>query len=161
MPIAGCVGVGLAGAGNTKTAACATATLSVGSHAISANYSGDRANPPTKSTVGTQVITPRPATTTALASSVNPSMFGQAVIFTATVAGSSPTGTVSFKDGSSNFPGCVARPVSGGTAVCTVNQLGTGQHAVTGVYSGDLNNAPSTSPVLNQVVNCAPGGRCP
>jgi hypothetical protein len=34
-----------------------------------------------------------------LTSSQNPSNFGQAVTFTATVTGTSPTGTVTFKDG--------------------------------------------------------------
>jgi hypothetical protein len=161
-PVAGCVGVALAGSGDTKTATCTTAALSVGSHAIGSRYSGDRAgNPPGTSTVGAQVINPRPATTTTVASSGNPSAFGQSVSFTATITGSTPTGTVAFKDGAGNFPGCIARPVSGGAAVCTVHTLWIGSHAVTGVYSGDLNNAPSTSPVVNQAVNCVPGGRCP
>jgi hypothetical protein len=38
--------------------------------------------------------------------------------------------------------------------------MSPGTHNITGVYSGDLNNAPSTSPVLPQVVNCT-GKGCP
>ena len=43
------------------------------------------------------------ASSTALGSSVNPSNSGQSVTFTATVSGSSPTGTVQFMDGASNL----------------------------------------------------------
>jgi hypothetical protein len=39
------------------------------------------------------------STTTALATSVNPSVFGQVVTFTAAVTGSGPTGSASFFDG--------------------------------------------------------------
>ena len=43
------------------------------------------------------------STTTSLTSSLNPSLSGQAVTFTATVTGASPTGTVQFKDGAPNL----------------------------------------------------------
>jgi hypothetical protein len=42
-------------------------------------------------------------TTTTLVSSLNPSGLGQAVTFTATVTGLSPTGTVTFKDGATTL----------------------------------------------------------
>ena len=159
--IPGCIGLALVGAGNTKTATCNTTTLAIGTHAVVANYSGDRAgNPPGASTPISVVINPRPATTTVVTSSANPSTFGQALTFTATITGASPTGTVTFKDGAANFPGCIARPVSGGVATCQVLTISSGTHNVTGVYTGDLNNAPSTSAVLPQVVNCLLGGRC-
>jgi len=159
--IPGCIGLALVGAGNTKTATCNTTTLAIGTHAVVANYSGDRAgNPPGASTPISVVINPRPASTTVVTSSANPSTFGQALTFTATIAGAAPTGTVTFKDGAANFPGCIARPVSGGVATCQVLTISSGTHNVTGVYTGDLNNAPSTSAVLPQTVNCVPGGRC-
>jgi large repetitive protein len=52
-------------------------------------------------------------TTTLLSSSQNPSSFGQPVTFTATVAGSSPTGTVTFLDGVTQIG---TATLSGGTA---------------------------------------------
>jgi serine protease len=42
--IAGCDAVAIAGAGNARTAECATSTLAVGSHAVTARYGGDAAN---------------------------------------------------------------------------------------------------------------------
>jgi hypothetical protein len=159
--IAGCGGVPLAGVGNTKTATCTTSALSVGSHSVSGVYTGDRANPGGASAPVTEVITPRPATTTALGSSLNPSTnTGPAPIFTATVTGASPTGTVLFKDGAATIAGCAAKPVSGGTATCTAYSLAPGAHNITAVYSGDLNNAGSTSPPLVQTVTCT-GRGCP
>src|SRR5438045_143310 len=52
-------------------------------------------------------VPPTPPTTTTVGSSLNPSTFGQSVTFTATVAGASPTGTVTFQDGGTNIAGCV------------------------------------------------------
>lgn len=92
-------------------------------------------------------------TTTALASNANPSTYGSSVTFTATVAGSSPTGTVTFKDGASTLG---TTTLSGGSAGYTSSSLSVGTHSITAVYSGDTNNAASTSPALSQVVNQAP-----
>ncbi len=46
--------------------------------------------------------------TTTMASSLNPSTAGASVTFTATVAGSNPTGSVNFKDGANSISGCSA-----------------------------------------------------
>ena len=94
------------------------------------------------------------ATTTTVASSLNPSTGGQSVTFTATVAGSSPTGTMQFKDGAANLGAAVA--LSGASASLTTSTLAVGTHPITAVYSGDAGNAPSTSPILTQVVNAVP-----
>jgi subtilisin family serine protease len=56
-----CGAVALAGSGNSKTAACTTSGLSVGSHNIAANYSGDGSNPPVVSTPLTQIINAVPS----------------------------------------------------------------------------------------------------
>ncbi len=73
--------------------------------------------------------------------------------FTATVTGSSPTGTVQFKDNGVNLGTPVT--LSGGVATLTTSALTPGNHSITAVYSGDTNNAGSTSPVLTQTVNQA------
>jgi hypothetical protein len=91
-----------------------------------------------------------PSTTT-LVSSVNPSKLGQALVFTASVAGNFATGTVQFMDGATNL----GSPVSlsgGGVAQLMTSTLTPGAHAITAVYSGDPNNAPSASPVVVQQV---------
>jgi hypothetical protein len=95
-------------------------------------------------------------TTTSLVSSVNPSSFGQSVTFTATVTGHGnriPTGTVSFYDGTTNVGNSNLN--SGGVATLTTSTLAVGTHSMTATYKGDTNFAPSTSPVLYQVVQGA------
>jgi len=97
------------------------------------------------------------ATSTAVVSSLNPSNFGQSVTFTATVTGSTPTGTIQFKDGATNLGGPVAMN-GAGVATLTTSALTVASHPITAVYSGDANNATSTSPVVTQVVNPLPAG---
>ena len=80
------------------------------------------------------------ATTTSVASSVTPSVFGQSVQFTATVAPASgtgtPTGTVQFSLDGTNFG--AAATMSGGAATSsTIGTLTVGPHSVGAAYSGD------------------------
>lgn len=91
-------------------------------------------------------------TTTLLSSSQNPSSFGQPVTFTATVAGSSPTGTVTFLDGVTQIG---TATLSGGTASFTTSSLAVGSHSITAKYSGDTNNSAGTSAALTQTVGIA------
>ena len=105
------------------------------------------------------------ATTTAVTSSQNPGFTGKAVTYTAAVAvtspgAGSPSGTVSFSDGSSPISGCSAQVLTGGKATCTVTYSATGSHTITATYSGDANFAASTaSPALSETVDqaVAPG----
>jgi len=102
--------------------------------------------------------------TTTLSSDVNPSRFGQAVTFTATVSGvlppprpafvpTTPTGTVDFTDGAT--PLCTAVTLDGsGEATCTTHSLLVGDHVITAVYNGDFLYDPS-SDTLNQTVKRA------
>ena len=96
-------------------------------------------------------------TTTTLAASVNPSVFGQQVSFTATVSpvGSSsptPTGVVTFSDGATTLG---TATISSGTAIFITSSLTVGSHSITAAYGGDSNFAPSTSIPLTQVVSQA------
>jgi len=92
------------------------------------------------------------ATATALASSLNPSLIGQSVTFTATVTSTAglPTGTVSFLDGAVTL---ATAPLVGNVATFTTSSLIDGVHPITAVYGGAANFAGSTSAVLNQTVN--------
>jgi len=58
---------------------------------------------------------------------------GGIVIPTATVAPVNASGTVQFKDGSTNLGGPI--PVAGGIAVGPVTVLGKGQHSLTAVFT--------------------------
>src|SRR4029077_11679350 len=87
------------------TASFATTGLAAGIHSVTATYGSDANFAGTVSPVDAQTVI-QASTTTTLTSSINSSVFTQAVIFTATVSANSPgagtpTGTVTFKDGSS------------------------------------------------------------
>jgi len=97
---------------------------------------------------------PLTSTTTSITSSLNPSGVGQSVTFTATTTGSSPTGTVTFKDGANTL----GTGTLNGSAVATftTSSLTPGSHSITASYGGDSNNSASTSAALVQVVNIIP-----
>ena len=94
------------------------------------------------------------ASATGLTSSVNPSNFGESVTFAASVSASSgtPTGTVIFKDGSTNLG---SGTLSSGKTSFTTSTLAVGGHSIEAVYGGDQNFASSTSSVLTQMVKPA------
>jgi hypothetical protein len=102
-----------------------------------------------------------PASTTAtLTSSLNPSIYGQKVIFTAAVTTSgsqTPTGTVNFKwsDYGVIYSLGTAKLNASGVATFTISNLNADSYPLTAVYKGDANNQASTSAILNQVVTQA------
>ncbi|HEX3096265.1 MAG TPA: Ig-like domain repeat protein, partial [Usitatibacter sp.] len=87
-----------------------------------------------------------------LASSANPSNAGQSVTFSATVSGSAgtPTGSVTFLDGSTAI--CSAVALSAGTAACATSSLTAGSHSITARYSGDASYNAATSGAVSQTV---------
>ncbi len=89
--------------------------------------------------------------TTALVSSANPSVYGDNVTFTATVTGSTPTGTVQFKNGVANLGAPVA--LVAGVATYATSALSAATHSITAEYAGDMNNTASVSPAVSQLVN--------
>jgi DNA-binding beta-propeller fold protein YncE len=113
-----------------------------------ANYSGNNVTVIDGATI---------STTTTLASNLNPSTLNASVTFTATVAENpgtgTATGTVAFNDGSTTLG--TATLNASAVATFATSSLAVGQHSMTAVYSGDANNAGSTSAVLTQTVNAA------
>jgi hypothetical protein len=100
--------------------------------------------------------TSSPSSTT-LVSSSNPSAYGSPVTFTATVTGSGPmpTGTVTFKEGSTTL-GTGPLDSSGAATFVTSSLLVAGSpHSITAVYTGDANFDGSTSSAVLQTVNKA------
>lgn len=91
------------------------------------------------------------ATTTTLASSLNPSTYGAKVTFTATVtsSGGTPSGTVTFKAGTTTLG---TGSLSSGKATFATSSLSVANHSITGVYGGSGNFKGSTSPVLTETV---------
>jgi hypothetical protein len=128
--------------------------LLVANCGVSSDYSSCLGE--SSSTIGVLINNGKPGTTTSLASLQNPSNFGQAATFTATVTapgGGAPTGTVSFFDGTTK----IGNSNLNGSAVAslTTSTLAEGTHSITATYNGDANFAISTSPVLDQVVEGA------
>ena len=131
-----------------------TTALTPGSHNITVVYGGDTNDSASTSIVLNQIVNDA-SSAVALASSVNPSKFGQAVTFTATLSAvlpavGTPTGTVTFFDG----PAALGTgSLTAGTATLTTSTLAVATHPVTAFYNGDPNFTPSVSSIVSQVVN--------
>src|SRR2546427_194147 len=135
------------------TASLTTSTLTVGSHSLTAVYNGSANFLGSTSPTVRQVVNAQARTS--LRSSPNPSVFGQAVTLTATVspvapAVGTPTGTVTFSDGTTSL-GVVT--LVNGSASLTVSTLAVGSHPLTAAYSGGGNFQASTSATVTQTVN--------
>jgi hypothetical protein len=135
-------------------ATCAVTTFLPGSHPVTASYSGDVGNGTSSGNLNQQVN--KFATQTTLSSNINPSLFGQTIIVTASVAGALPTGTVSFTDGGNPIAGCTNVALVGATNVktapCSTSALAAGNRTLAAAYSGDANNVISSGGAA-QVVN--------
>ena len=154
-------GVALGSAATVSSGGVATlavSTLAVGTHPITAVYSGSgtKWGISTSTPAVSQVIN-AVSTTTALSAAPNPNNYGTSAILTATVTCSSsgcgtPTGTVTFTNGGINITGCVALTVTAGSATCTLSGLNGGSYSVAAVFSPTTNYKGSTSPTVTQVV---------
>jgi hypothetical protein len=135
-----------------------TSTLAVRNHSITAVYSGDTNFVTSSSTTLSQAVDY--ATTTTL-SAPSSSVFGQAITLRATVKAvvanaGTPTGTVTFRDGSTVLGTATLQVVNGvDQATLKVSSLAVGSHSLTAVYGGDSNFAVSTSPAVSEKVNQA------
>jgi hypothetical protein len=139
------------GTGTTASgvATFTTSSLTLRTHAIKANYAGDATFKPSSGTV-TQIVN---ATSSALASSLNPSMYGQKITWTATVTSSgstTPTGKVNFAWGSHSIG--TATLNAGGVAALARSDLNATSYPLTAVYLGDATHVGSASAILSQVV---------
>ena len=139
---------------SSGAASFSISTLAVGTHAVKAVYGGDASFAPNTSTALHQSVA-KAASTTALVSSLNPSLVGQSVTFTATVApqfSGTPTGRVTFKNGTTFL---ATATLSGGVASYTTAKLAAGTASITAEYLGNASFTSSTSAALSQVVNPA------
>ncbi|HLW55271.1 MAG TPA: S8 family serine peptidase [Candidatus Angelobacter sp.] len=132
------------------TASLTNASLTTGTHSISAKYSGDSNFGQAVSPALSQNIL-KAGTSTSLTSSNGSVNAGTSVTFTATTGSSTtgtPTGSVQFMDGSAVL-GLVALNAQG-VAVLTTRALSGGTHSVTAQYGGDNNFNSSGSNTVSQ-----------
>jgi hypothetical protein len=139
------------GALSGGSASFTTSTLSAGTDYIKAVYAGDSNFLGSTSKAVKQVVS-KATTTTTLASSLNPSNFGQSVTFTASVTpqfSGTVKGSVTFYDGATAL-----KTVSlyGGVAKFTTSTLASGSHNITATYNGS-GSFIGSSASLTQTVN--------
>ena len=106
-------------------------------------------------TVSVTINVMQSTTSTSVSSSLSPSAYGQSVTLTATVSSSAgtPTGTVTFKNGSVTLGNKVT--LVGGVATLTTSALHLGTESITAAYFGNAKYSGSTSSPLGQMVNPA------
>jgi hypothetical protein len=139
-----------------------TAKLSVGSHAITVVYGSVGNFASATSAVLAQTVK-QAASASVLTSSALNASFGKTVTLTATIGvvapgAGSPTGTVTFKEGSTVL---ATVTLVKGVAVFSTANLAKGKHTITAVYGGDLDFAASTSMSLIETIvgSCGSGRR--
>jgi hypothetical protein len=150
-----------------KAASCPAGAgmgFAVGTHVITAVYSGDAAHlGSTSNAVTVTVLADAIAqTVTTLTSDLNPATNGQGVTFVVSVGATGsfegiPTGEVTFLDGSAVL-GTAALTASG-EATFSSSSLSPGIHNVTASYAGDARDAASMSPVFTETVSSTGGER--
>jgi hypothetical protein len=124
--------------------------LTVGSHDVIASYGGDGSFAGSDSATATQVVD-KASSSTSLTSGPSPAKFGQDVTLTATVSGTgTPTGTVTFKEGSTVLGTDGVR--SDGTATLHKSDLPVGTHSLSASYGGDGNLSASDSAAASQEI---------
>ncbi|HEX7974130.1 MAG TPA: Ig-like domain-containing protein, partial [Anaerolineales bacterium] len=129
-------------------ATLSTNALAVGPHAnLTAVYAGNSSFAGSTSSAASLTVN-KASSASALAAAPNPVVFGQSVTLTATVSvlapgAGTPTGSVSFFDGSSLLG---SGSLSGGVATFSTNALPVGSRNLTAQYNGDSSFTGSISP---------------
>ncbi len=157
LPSTGALQVGVALTSGTATATSQPFSLAIGTRAIGATWAGN-VNFTGSNATGSQIVV-GVASVTTLASSKNPSLFGDSVTFTVKVGAglnsgstTTPTGTIVLLDGTNTLASGAVDDT--GTYTFTTTTLSAATHTIAANYSGDALYATSTA-TLSQVVNAA------
>jgi sugar lactone lactonase YvrE len=137
--------------GGTAIAVTSATILGAGNYELTAAFTPTNISDYTVASASAVLTVGKAAALVSLGSSANAAFLSNAVIFSATVSSSvgTPTGTVSFYDGTSLL-GPVA--LVSGVATYTTSALATGAHSITAVYSGDSNFSMETSSAVAENV---------
>jgi hypothetical protein len=155
----GATQIGTGALNSSGVATLSTSSLGVGSHSVTAVYSGDTNFSASTSSAASVTVSAlaKVGTSTSLSASATQVTSGQNITFTARVAPQSgsgaPTGTVAFLDGSSQIG---VGTLSAGSAAFSSVSLSVGNHTITAAYSGDSNYAASNSAALSVTVVAPP-----
>lgn len=134
----------------SKTASFDAGKLSVGTHYISAVYSGDSTNATSSTGVIPIVSKLGYATTTTLTSSANPATPGQTINFTLGVTSNDLPLSGNFTL-TSNGTTLATLPMTNYGASYSLNNLTAGAYAITATYSGDASHLSSSATVVEEV----------
>lgn len=138
--------IGSATLDSTGSATFNDSALPVGNHSIAASYLGDAANTASASSTLSQVVQLIPTQTvlgvTSSGSASTPALLMATV---ATSAGSTPTGTVTFVNGTAVLG---TAPLNANAVSTLQTTLTAGSYAIVANYSGDATHAPSSSTVV-------------
>jgi RHS repeat-associated protein len=142
---------------SSGTATIQASGLAVGAHTLFVQYAGDGNFTSSTSANLTETVQ-KAGTNTGLTLNPTTAVSGQTVTFTAAVSVVSPgtgtpTGTVTFYDGSSAVG---SGTVGSGTVTFQTSSLATGSHVISAVYSGDSGFLTSTSGNATVIVNLFP-----
>jgi subtilase family serine protease len=138
--------------------------LSGGTNTLSATYSGDISYNAVTTPVADTIVVSKATTVTSLSPSVtsvsaNQSMTLSIAISTQSNSTQGPTGSVTFKDGTTTLgtspvapAGATSAVGASGTATLSTSFTAVGTHSLTAVYSGDTNYTTSTSGAVSVTV---------
>lgn len=143
--------LGTAGISNGQ-AVISTNSMAPGTHVITTSYAGDDDFAASTSAAAPLTIT-RAGTTTILTVSATSISAGATLQLTATITSSAmntPTGTVSFYEGTTLLN---TASLMNGVAILATSTLTAGIHTLTAAYSGDANSAASVSTALSETVS--------
>ncbi|NOV02651.1 Ig-like domain-containing protein [Paenibacillus planticolens] len=138
-------------------AAFTTSVLPVNGYSVTATYNGDVQHSPSTSSSLSQFVLGIPTEVT-VAASPGSTTYGNSVTLTATVANGlpsllGPTGTVTFKEGSTVLG---TGTLSSGIATLTTPILNVGSHSITAHYGGSLTHVANSSSSAPVVINPIP-----
>jgi hypothetical protein len=157
LPQSGAMQLGVALTTGSATATSQPFSLAIGTRAIGAAWAGN-VNFTGSNPTGSQIVV-GVASVTTLASSKNPSLFGDSVTFTVKVGAglnsgstTTPTGTIVLLDGTNTLASGAVDDT--GTYTFTTTTLSAATHTIAANYSGDALYSTSTA-TLSQVVNAA------
>lgn len=141
-------GATLVGSGTLNGSGVATyktSSLPVGNYSLTASYQGDANDGTSTSSPAVPFAVVQATTSVTLTSSATAVPVTTPVTFTATVTGNggTPTGTVTFMDGTTTLG--TAAVNGSGVATLTTTALPLGQQSITAIYQGDANDGASTS----------------